>query len=154
MKQFLILAFFCLPAQVFGQELINKSKTFVRNKIEKYNPGVDSLRTSFSETDSTIQLSVRSQSSPYNDFIYSFDKKGNCSSEKKISYTETHFRQLLKQALDLKNYDWKRINENQYVSKFSEKMLIELPGDAGIYSFTIIRTDWNKATYELITRSY
>jgi hypothetical protein len=149
MKHFLIIALFCVPAQTFGQGMINKSKAFVKNKLETNTPG-DSLRGIVSENDSTIQMTVPSQSSNQATFIYNFDQKGKCSSEKAISKNEVTHKKLLHEILDQKQYGWKRLNENQYVSKFSENMLIELPGEPGIFIITILRTNWDKKMYELL----
>jgi hypothetical protein len=47
-------------------------------------------------------------------------------------------------------YVWKKINENQYISKFEDKIMIELPTENKSNSITIIRTDWTKILYDIL----
>lgn len=43
-----------------------------------------------------------------------------------------------------------KLNENQYISKFEEKLLIELPTENKTNTIRIIRTDWNKVLYDIM----
>ena len=82
---------------------------------------------------------------------FRFDKSGKCFSEKVIAECDTCFQTLLNMVLSYPKYEWKKINENQYISKYSEFMMIELPVEPGDYSFHIFRTEWNKALYKMLT---
>jgi hypothetical protein len=56
----------------------------------------------------------------------------------------------LKRILDKKNFDWKKLNENQFISKFEDRLLIELPVDEKDLSFSIFKAEWTKEIYDLM----
>ena len=53
---------------------------------------------------------------------------------------------------DLKKFEWNKINENQYISKFEEKLMIELPAENYDHSFSILKVEWTKELYELLLK--
>lgn len=136
-----------LPVFSFCQKYIHQSRNLVMQDLKKIKPGT--AKPLFSETDSTITMSVKTGSLPA-DFIYEFDKAGKCRSEKVISRCDSCINKKLKSTLKMGKYGWKKINENQYVSKFEDKMMIELPVESNEYYYTILRMNWSKTLYDLL----
>ena len=136
-----------LPFFSFCQKYINQSRNLVIQDIKKYKHGA--AKPVISETDSTITILVKTSSLPA-DFIYGFDKAGKCISEKVIARCDSCINKKLQSALKIGKYGWKKINENQYVSKFEEKMMIELPVESNEYYYTILRMDWTKTLYNIL----
>jgi hypothetical protein len=151
MTRILTLCFVLLPFSGFSQNYINKTKAQVKKELNDYISKNDTLNASISETDTATILSVKGPKTLPADFIYRFDKAGKCKSEKIMAGCDSCFTKYFQAVLDRKKFEWKKINENQYVSNFAAKMLIELPGDDKNFSFIILRTDWTKEMYDLLT---
>jgi hypothetical protein len=134
----------------FSQNYINKTKAQVKKELNEYISKNDSLNATVSETDVAIVLVIKGPKTLPADFIYRFDKAGKCISEKVVAGCDSCFTKYFQAVLDRKKYEWKKINENQYISGFAAKMMIELPPDSKNYSFVILRTDWSKQMYDLL----
>ena len=151
MTQINILCFVLISFSGFSQNYINKSRAQVKKELNEYTIRNDSLNASITETDTAIVLSVKGKETLVADFIYRFDKAGKCMSEKVITDCDSCFTKYFQAVLNRKKYEWRKINENQYISSFAAKMLIELPADSKDFYFTILRTDWSKQMYNLLT---
>lgn len=145
-----VLVLLLLPVCGFSQALIGKSKSSVKKHLQEYTAKNDSLAVSMTETDSTILYSIKPGKSLAADFIYSFDKSGNCISQYVKASCDSCYKKYLQNALNEEKYGWKKINENQYISKYKYQLLIELPGDESNFSFVILRTGWTKKSYDLL----
>ena len=84
---------------------------------------------------------------------FRFDGFGKCFYEEYVTTCDSCARNLLNTILGKEKYGWKKINENQYVSKYREFLMIELPVEPEDHSFSIFRTEWNKDTYKMLTGS-
>ena len=152
MYRIITLCIFFFPFTGLSQTYINKSKAEVKKELTDYIIKNDSLKALIAETDSTIRLVIKGPEVLPADFIYFFDKSGKCKSEKVVTYCDSCYNKFLTVALNRKQYHWKKINENQYVSDYASRMLIELPADKSKdFSFLIIRTDWSKSMYNMLT---
>ena len=137
--------------QAFSQNFINKDYQKVKKSIAKYKPINDSTTISLQETDSSILMSIRGTGSQPADFLYRFNKEGKCISEKITAYCDSCYKKFLGDLLAIKKYKWKKINENQYISGYNSKMMIELPvKEETSFFYIILRTNWNKKLYQLI----
>jgi len=152
MIRIMMTFFILLPFVGISQTYINKSRTAVKKELAKYSLTNDSLKTSLTETDSSIVFLVRDPRTLRADFIYGFDRSGKCNSEKTIAWCDSCSAKYLRAALYRKKYEWVQLNENQYISKFSEKMMIELPVNDKDHSFTILRMDWSKMLYDMLLK--
>ena len=141
-----------LPFAGISQTYINKSRSAVKKELARYSLANNNLKTSLTETDSSIIYLVRDPRTLKADFIYGFDRSGKCNSEKTITYCDSCKEKYLRTALNRKKYEWVKLNENQYVSKFSEKMMIELPMEDNDHSFIILRMDWTKILYDMLLK--
>lgn len=139
-----------LPVAGFSQNFIGQSKPAVIKRLQAEIRKNDSLQIILTDTGSTVHYSVKAGKVQPADFIYGFDENGKCQSEKIKASCDSCFKKYLQKALDQKKYKWKKINENQYVSRYAKKMMIELPGEGNDFSFIILRTTWTKKLYALL----
>lgn len=148
----IILYLFILsPFTGLSQKYFDKSKAEVKKELDHYIKAQSSLSPSVQETDSTLILQLN-EAGQIRQTIFGFDAvSGKCSSEKQIASGKKEYNKLLQDLLSQKSFGWKKLNENQYVSKFSVQMLIELPQEENDYSFIIFRTKWTKELYDLLT---
>ncbi len=150
MLRALLLFVLFIPAVAFSQAFIDQTKKQVREHLESYqeNKKYNGQQADITETDSTITLSA---GEPATLFIYSFDETGRCKSKKIIANCDSCYKTFLDEILAEKNYNWKKLNENQYISDFDSKMMIELSFENGKSGFTILRIPWTKEVYKLVT---
>jgi hypothetical protein len=145
-----IVIWLLLPMACFSQSFINKSKPRALAMLAKYNAGPAFEKPVISQTDSTVSMLVKEPGGRNTTFIFRFDKKGKCQSEEIIASCDSCYKKYLQAALDQKKYKWKKINENQYISSYSKKKMIELPPEKNDFSYTILRTEWSKKLYRLL----
>jgi|CXWL01.1.fsa_nt_gi hypothetical protein len=139
------------PVAGFSQNFIGKSKAQVKKYLQRQIAKNDSLTITLTDTDSVLLFSIKSGKVLPADFIYSFDKSGKCRSEKVMAGCDSCFNKFLNAALAEKKYEWKKINENQYVSKYAARMMIELPPENKDFSYVILRTQWSRQLYSMLT---
>ncbi len=133
-----------------AQSYINKSKKKALAMLSKYEAGNGFQTPEILQTDSTITFSVKDMADRKSIFTYSFDVNGKCQSEKIQASCDSCFEKYIGQVLANKKYDWKKINANQYISKYSSKLMLELPPEINDFSYMIIRTGWKKKSYRLL----
>lgn len=143
-----------LPISVLGQRYIDKNRDYVKRELEKYVAVNKAVKPVLKEKGSTITLTVNDPASQSAVFSYHFDETtGLCNYEKTVSTCDSCYNKYLQNLLDLKSYEWKKINESQYVSKFSDYLLIELQTEGNEQSFTLLKTQWSKELYELMQKN-
>lgn len=147
MFRFIIAFLMLVPSTSFSQLYINKTKSRVKGEIGKVFFGKDNISASISETDSSLVMKVRGTGTTEADYIYSFDKSGKCSAEKTVTGCDSCHVKLFQPVLAQKKYRWKKINLNQYISKFSAAVFIELQATGNTYSFTIFRLKLKRKMY-------
>lgn len=151
MKKKILLLLLLFPVIGFSQHFIGKSKAQVTKELQRQIVKNDSLTITLSDKNSSVLLSVKASKVSPADFIYGFDKSGKCQSEKIIAGCDSCFNKFLQAALAIKKYGWKKINENQYVSNYTSRLMIELPAESKELSYTILRTEWTKEVYNMLT---
>ena len=147
----LVLFLFLLPVTCFSQNFIGKSKSQVKKILQRQIVKNDSLTITLTDNDSIIIYSVKAGKVYPADFFYGFDKSGKCRLEKIIIPCDSCYKIFLQSVLGQKKYEWKKINENQYISKYAARMMIELPAESKELSYTILKTAWTKKLYSLLT---
>lgn len=148
--RYLVLVLSMLPLAGFSQHFIGKKKAAVMKFLQAEKSRQDSLEIVITEDASNIYYSVKPGKTQAADFIYNFGPDGKCRTEKVKASCDSCFRKYLQKALDNKKLGWKKINENQYVSRYASRMMIELPPEANDYSFVILHSDWNRKLYKLL----
>lgn len=81
-----------------------------------------------------------------------FDEKGICNNETIITYCDTCLSKRVSEILQLQQYGWKKINENQYVSTFTEHLMLELPPENKDFSLSILWVDWTETLYNFLLK--
>ena len=143
----IIIALFLLaPIPAYPQLFINKTRGQVKKEISK----VFTENYNIAETDSSLVVKVRGTGAPGADHIYRFDKSGKCNFEKTITSCDSCHEKLLQQVLDVKKYQWKKINLNQYISDFTTGVFLEIQIADNVFSFTIYRTNFSKKMYRFL----
>jgi hypothetical protein len=148
MKKGIIIALLLLPAVGFCQEYLNRLHADVMADIRKHKKEI----TVVTETDSLVSVTAKEKNGNPVSYLYRFDKLGNCISERVTTACDPCYQDLLETQLRSEKYAWTKINENQFVSKFEYKMTIELPVEKNEHYFIILRTDWNRALYDLLIK--
>jgi len=144
----ILFAFLLLPFIASAQNRLDKSKKELRADLIS---SAKNLKGTFRETDSSMILIATDTYKGEVQMIYRFDKDGKTISET-FKACDTCIKSLLKAMLSRENFQWKKINENQYVSKFADRILLELPVDPENYSFTLFRAKWSKEVYDLLLK--
>lgn len=148
-RLYLFLLLF-LPAISYGQRYMNYTKSALKDslaaKIEKKEGFISGIK------DTTDEL-VYTSTGPANEqtkIIYSFDSLGKCIREKVIAGCDTCMYSKLQSILNIQSYKWKKINENQYVSRFEDRLMIELSVNKQEHSFYIHRMEWTQLLYDIL----
>jgi hypothetical protein len=84
--------------------------------------------------------------------ILHYDEKGNCDIETYQYQYKSEFEKKLQDILALKEFEWIKINENQFVSNFKKQRLLEVFDEAPPYQLSILRTAWSQELYELLLK--
>ena len=144
MKIRFILALLIIPVFSFGQGSIMQTKSVI---IKAFS--TNKAASILEQNDSLLSVSVKKGGSAIR-YAYQFDHAGKCITETVSSTCEACIDKELKSILAAGKYQWKKINENQYVSRFEDKLIIELPVDKKD-KYTILWTDWTRTLYDLLT---
>lgn len=85
--------------------------------------------------------------------VLHYDEKGNCDIETYQFTDKLEFEEKLGRLLALKEFEWIKINENQFVSNFKKQRLVEIFDEAAPYQLSILRTTWSQELYELLLKN-
>lgn len=136
----------------FAQTFINKSQQQVMRLLAKYETGAGFDKPVIEQHDSTISMLVKGSGGIQTLFTYRFDgQQGKCKVEEVKASCDSCYKKYLEQVLAQKKYQWKKINENQYISSYAKKRLIELPAENNDFSYMILKTGWTKKLYRMLT---
>jgi hypothetical protein len=147
MKRIIIALLLLSPATIFSQNFIGKNKKQVKKFLQQQITKNDSLTITLTDNDSVILYSIKAGKVLPADFVYGFTNAGKCRLEKVTAECDSCYQKFLRTVLEQKKYGWKKINENQYISKYAARLMIELPAESKELSYTILRTKWSKQLY-------
>lgn len=150
MIRIIVFSFLLFPFTGFSQQHINQNKATVKKELEQYLNDNAGINAKLSETDTSLVLMVTGGETEKSSFVYFFDKQGKCRSQKTTAGSDSSINKYLQDVLTQEKYKWRKINGNQYISSFEEKLLIETPADGKEFAFLIIRTDWSKILYDMM----
>ena len=150
MNRIIIALLLLCPVACFSQGYIGKTRQQVKKELQREIAANDTLHILLTDNDSVLIYSYEDSKVRPVQFIYGFDRAGKCRSEKVMAGCDSCFNKYLLGVLDKKKYEWKKINENQYISKYSARMMIELSSENKDFSYIILSTDWNKDMYKLL----
>lgn len=153
MHRLLLLALLLSALPSFSQNNIGKDRAFISRYLDKYVSENKAYQASWKNTDKGIELKAQDEEGHPVYFRYGFDgDTGKCITEETVSACESCYRKYLDRLLAMKKYEWKKINENQYVSRFSDYLMIEIQQDDNEFSFTLIKTEWTRPLYEMMKK--
>ena len=147
MNRLTILLLIFLPSACFSQVFINNTKKEIKEKVVANYIGKETINPEFSETDSTLEVKISGKNVIDADYTYKFDLSGKCISQKTITRCDSCHQALLQSVLDLKKYKWRKLNQNQYVSKFSKKVLLEIQELDQTFWFMIFKIKLRRKMY-------
>jgi hypothetical protein len=140
-----------LLANCHGQGFINKSRKELLKHLESERMKPGNPAAVISVSDSSITYSVRDDNMKPADFIYSFNTKGKCVSEKVIASCDSCFQKYLSAVLAKEKYRWKKMTDHQYASKYTFRLLLEInPGNAQ-YTYQILRSGLTYSQFRKLT---
>lgn len=135
-----------------AQSFIGKKPDQVMKLLNKYEAGANFEKPVITRQDSTITMLVKGSGNIQTTFIYRFSgSSGKCITEQVKASCDSCYKKYLDDVLAQKKYHWKKINENQYISSYSQKRMIELPVDPADFSYMILKTGWTKKLFSLLT---
>lgn len=129
-----------------AQEFIGKNKTSLVDKLNKQAGKSMAVSTK----DSLLIISYSNDAGSFQK-ILSFDEAGNCKAEKYLTASADNYKVLLESLIAEKKFEWKKLNENQYVSRFKDQLMIELPVKKDDHSFTVFYAGWTPELYKMLT---
>jgi hypothetical protein len=146
-----LLILILFPFSVRSQGFINKNRPFVKEQLER-QVWADN-RARIVESDSTFSINYPEQGELRTTFTYTFDNNGYCKAEYINASCDSCYQKYLKNVLSQKTrFRWRELNANQYVSKYSAKLLLEVTPEAKAYSYRILRTSWTRKQYKLLMK--
>jgi hypothetical protein len=144
------LSLFIFPLFLSAQSKIGKTRDELKKELDTWKAGNASFFPKITEAGNTTTLSIKDPGYGAVRFVYTYDKNKVCTMEKTISINDSARTNYINGVLEQRGYEWKKLNGNQYVSKFSDKLMIEIPGSPKDHSFTIYKVDWTKEVYDML----
>lgn len=84
---------------------------------------------------------------------YLFDEKGRCTEMQVESGCVSCLEELLRDILTLPEHGWQKLNENQYISRFESRLLLEIPPGTSLKTVVLLYADWTPEAYELLRKN-
>lgn len=134
-----------------AQNHIDHTRTEIKQVLQKQYQAVPASAMHWKEFKDSMVLSFTS--GDIESYHFSFSKKGLCQGEIIYFTTDSAFANSLKAITQNPIYQFKRINENQYVSDYEHFLLIELPAESPEKKVGVFKTSWTKSLYELLMKS-
>lgn len=150
MQKTILLLLLIFPILAYSQININKTKAEVKKEIAQFKKSNTSYTVSTSETDSTFTIIKTDADKNQEKILLEFDRDGRCQSQLHTFNCDQCYKQQLEELLGIELYKWEKLNENQYISKFEARLMIELPTENKKNTINIIRTDWSKVIYDML----
>lgn len=140
---------FCLASS--AQNHIDHTRNEIKQVLQKQYATVPTSSMQWKESKDSMELSFTSgEIAHYN---FSFNKKGQCQGETIYFTSESAFTNFLTTITQNPIYQFKKINENQYVSDYEHFLLIELPAESPEKKIGVFKTTWTRSLYDLLMKS-
>lgn len=128
-----------------AQGFINLSKTGSKNYLAKFS-AKEKLQTATTETDSTLTFLIRDSAKQNLDLVLHFDASGKCYRETRVLSCDSCYQKMLNNTLSNKRYQWKKVDDKTYVSKYSKGLVLTLLAE-GNFSFVIQRSELGRKEF-------
>jgi len=139
-----------LPVFGIGQRYMNYSKQTLRDSLLVKKDQPFSVTGAISEIDGDLIYTINPPGNEQTIYRYGFDSLGKCNKEKITAACDTCLYLKLQGILNTGSYKWKKINENQYVSRFEDYLMIEISVNKQEFAFTIHRMSWTQLLYDIL----
>jgi hypothetical protein len=150
MKYLLLITFCFWGVSSFSQGYIGKSRQKIIKGLTKYLEKDSVTNSPIKESADAIVLSVNDPKLKQVDFIYYTNSLNKCIAEKVIARCDTCYTKFTNNILADKNYGWKKVQDNLYVSKYNKKLQLELYKEDQ-FTYVIRKTNWTKEEYNRLT---
>jgi len=144
------LIFCILPLFASAQLSLGETKQQIHQEIKQKLKEHTNSHHKLTETDSSLVLAITSANKSKVVYSYKFNANGYCSQQKITNDSDKAMQMQMDEILSVKKYNWKKINENQYISDFESGLILEFPPENTEHSLIIIKTEWTKEFYELL----
>ncbi|MBN8782035.1 MAG: hypothetical protein ABS85_09695 [Sphingobacteriales bacterium SCN 48-20] len=128
-----------------AQGFINLNKTGSKNYLAKFS-AKEKLQTATAETDSTLTFLIRDSAKQNLDLLLHFDALGKCYKETRVLSCDSCYQKMVNNTLSNKTYQWKKVDDKTYVSKYSKGLVLTLLAE-GTFSFVIQRSELGRKEY-------
>jgi hypothetical protein len=134
-----------LLGTIHAQGFINLNKTGSKKYLAKFSTK-EKLQTATTETDSTLTFLIRDSAKQNLDLLLHFDALGKCYKETRVLSCDSCYQKMVNNTLSNKTYQWKKVDDKTYVSKYSKGLVLTLLAD-GAFSFVIQRSGLGRKEY-------
>lgn len=153
MTRIFLSALLLFPAILSAQLHFDKEKSKVKKELEHFISRNKSINPSLNETDSTLVLQTEDKPGQFIRVIYGFDRvSAKCNVQQTVTDCDACYQEQLNKLMEQKSFQWKKLNENQYASRYEDHLLLELRSEENDFTFTLFRTDWSREFYELLIK--
>lgn len=153
MKRLFAIYLFLCPFSLLAQSYFDKDKETVKLELGQYVHKNKSLNPELTISDSSVILAITEPGNHRIRFKYGFDREsGKCNALETVAHCSACYKKHLDSLLEQKNHNWKKLNENQYVSRYEDQLLLETAIEEGDYSFILFKTQWTRDFYDLLIR--
>lgn len=133
---FLTLLFLGFYHGVFAQTiLVGKNKERTKNGVES---DFRKIKYVIAETDTTLTLTTNDTTIRPIIVYCGFKKDGQCFSQKIVFDCDTCYHKILKQILNRNRFEWKKVGADQYLSKYSSRLLLAGSTDNKNYTISLL----------------
>ena len=140
-----------LPLLVSAQIQIGKTGTEIKSYWKKQQK--TGARYSIEAGPNLSILVTESRDKGAVHHTYEADSLGRCAVQRVESDNQEYTGNFLSQLLAIPRYQWKKLNENQYISRYEDFLLIELPADGSMKYVKLLHMEWNRTLYDLLSNT-
>jgi hypothetical protein len=151
MTRLLSLLMLLAPLLTYGQNYINLNKYDIKKIFNQTSEKKKIIKYKFANNKNNLIVTEGGSKKCQVKYEFSFDSVGKCNKEKIIFFCDTCMQHKLNPILGFQQYQWRKINENQYISRYEDRLMIELSPEKNVPSFSILRMDWTRILYDILT---
>lgn len=104
------------------------------------------------EGEHVIAMHVNDSSWYRTSFYYDFNKKGKCFRERAITYCDTCFRKYRGEKLGTKRFEWVKVTDSLYVSKYSKQRMLETRYNGQEWTIELTKIEWTQSEYDQLRK--
>jgi hypothetical protein len=145
-RSLLILLLLLFVYGAFSQSYIGDVKSVVRSGLKRYMKSQELTNSNIIESGDTMTLHINDPRKMPAEFRYIFNENRWCIAEQKLACRRCA-DEFMKTTLAAKKYEWVKINDSTYVSKYSKKRLLQVIAVDTMKRVDITKIKWSKEEY-------